>query len=341
MSSRNRQRRSSSSTRPCRARRGRSSNAWSSTSRARGTAPAGPHRLSARCACGRARASCCPCAPSIRSPASSVLGRCARPRRRGLRRCRPRARDEGAACDLRHGFLRLLRNHSKSPPAAAVSPPRFGAKRFCMTIARRTLLKTALSGATSLALGAPAFAQSAAEPFPKWVETFRAKARAKGISDATYTRVMGNLKPDESVFTAIRSQPEFNQQLWQYINRRVSDWRIQYGQERAREIAPLLARIEKDFGVERAVILGLWGIEFDLRRSAGEAVPFAAGVSRARGARLGRAAPPRLLGNRAHQCAAHRGKRLGHAQGHGRLMGGRDGPYAMDAGGLAQSRPRL
>lgn len=130
-----------------------------------------------------------------------------------------------------------------------------------MTVARRTLITTALSGAISLAFAARGFAQSAAEPFPKWVETFRAKARAKGISDATYTRVMGNLKPDESVFSAIRSQPEFNQQLWQYLNRRVSDWRIQYGQERAKEIAPLLARIEKDFGVERAVILGLWGIE--------------------------------------------------------------------------------
>ena len=130
-----------------------------------------------------------------------------------------------------------------------------------MKFARRYLLKTALAGAASLALGARGFAQSAAQPFPQWVETFRAKARAKGISDATYTRVMGNLKPDASVFSAIRSQPEFNQQLWQYINRRVSDWRVQAGQDRLREFGPLLARIEKDFGVERAVILGLWGIE--------------------------------------------------------------------------------
>src|SRR5947207_2020250 len=68
-------------------------------------------------------------------------------------------------------------------------------------------------------------------------------------------------KADNSVFTQIRSQPEFNQQLWQYINRRVSDWRIQAGQDRAKTYAPLLARIEKDFGVERGVILGLWGIE--------------------------------------------------------------------------------
>src|SRR5437016_4305681 len=129
-----------------------------------------------------------------------------------------------------------------------------------MEIARRHLLKGALSGGASLVFS-PAFAQTAAQPFAQWVVTFRARALAKGISDATYSRVMSGLKPDTTVFTEIRSQPEFNQQLWQYLNRRVSDWRIQTGQERARTYAPLLARIEKDFGVERGVILGLWGIE--------------------------------------------------------------------------------
>jgi membrane-bound lytic murein transglycosylase B len=130
-----------------------------------------------------------------------------------------------------------------------------------MKLARRHVLKSALTSAASLALGAPVFAQVAAQSFPEWVETFRARARAKGISDATYSRVMAGLKPDTFVFSAIRNQPEFNQQLWQYINRRVSDWRIQTGQDRLKEFGPLLARIEKDFGVERAVILGLWGVE--------------------------------------------------------------------------------
>jgi membrane-bound lytic murein transglycosylase B len=125
---------------------------------------------------------------------------------------------------------------------------------------RRHLLTAALSGTATLALGRTAFAQGA-QPFPQWVEQFRPRALAKGVSDATYTRVMGSLKPDTTVFSAIRNQPEFNQQLWQYINRRVSDWRIQTGQDRLKEYGPLLARIEKDFGVERAVILGLWGIE--------------------------------------------------------------------------------
>ena len=126
---------------------------------------------------------------------------------------------------------------------------------------RRALLASAASTAAALALPAAAFAQKPRMPFPQWVAAFRARALARGVSEATYTRVMDTVKPDMTVFTASRNQPEFNQQLWQYINRRVSDWRIIAGRERAREYAGLLSRIERDFGVERGVILGLWGIE--------------------------------------------------------------------------------
>jgi membrane-bound lytic murein transglycosylase B len=72
---------------------------------------------------------------------------------------------------------------------------------------------------------------------------------------------MGSIKPDTTVFELNRAQPEFTEQVWQYLNRRVSDWRITTGKEKAKEYAPLFARIEKDYGVERSVMLGLWGIE--------------------------------------------------------------------------------
>ena len=111
------------------------------------------------------------------------------------------------------------------------------------------------------ASSAPAWAQGSKSGFEQWVEAFRARARARGISDATYTRVMSNIKPDTAVFELNRSQPEFNEQVWQYLNRRVSDWRITTGKEKAQEYAPLFARIEKDYGVDRSVMLGLWGIE--------------------------------------------------------------------------------
>src|SRR5256885_1522036 len=126
---------------------------------------------------------------------------------------------------------------------------------------RRDVLTAVSSAAAALAWPAAAGAQSSRAPFPQWVAAFRARALARGVSAATYDRVMGSIKPDLSVFEQIRNQPEFNEELWQYLNRRVSDWRIINGRERAKEHADLLGRIEKDFGVEPAVILGLWGVE--------------------------------------------------------------------------------
>jgi len=74
-------------------------------------------------------------------------------------------------------------------------------------------------------------------------------------------KVMTNLQPDTSVYELDRKQPEFNEVLWQYLNRRVSDWRITTGKQFAKQYAPLFDRIEKDYGVERGTMLGLWGIE--------------------------------------------------------------------------------
>ena len=38
-------------------------------------------------------------------------------------------------------------------------------------------------------------------------------------------------------------------------------WRVMTGKERAKEYAGLLSRIEKDYGVDRYILLGLWGME--------------------------------------------------------------------------------
>src|ERR1700694_1529316 len=129
-----------------------------------------------------------------------------------------------------------------------------------LPLTRRRALR-ALACGSALLLPARALAQSTKEPFDQWVAAFRARASARGVSDATYTRVMRGLKPDTTVFEQLRTQPEFSEQLWQYLNRRVSDWRIVTGKEKAKEYAPLFARIENDYGVERSVMLGLGGID--------------------------------------------------------------------------------
>ena len=127
-------------------------------------------------------------------------------------------------------------------------------------LTRRSLLRAAALGAGAMIVQ-PLSALAAPAAFDQWRDQFRARAIAKGISDETYTRVMGRIEPDMSVFAKLRSQPEFNEQLWQYINRRVSDWRLAAGREALRKYDDLFTRIERDYGVERGTLLALWGVE--------------------------------------------------------------------------------
>ena len=76
--------------------------------------------------------------------------------------------------------------------------------------------------------------------FERWVITFRPKAIARGVSEATYMRAMSGVKPDTAVYALVARQDEFAEQLWQYLNRRVSDLRVRTGRERAQQYAPLL-----------------------------------------------------------------------------------------------------
>lgn len=125
-------------------------------------------------------------------------------------------------------------------------------------LSRRAML--ALAGALVLP-AAPTLAQSANQSFDAWLRDFRAKARARGISDEVYDRVTGGLKPDTSVYAKDRAQPEFREELWQYLNRRISEWRLVTGRAAAKQNAALLKRLNRDFGVEPDVLLGLWGME--------------------------------------------------------------------------------
>ncbi len=123
---------------------------------------------------------------------------------------------------------------------------------------RRAFILGAIGSTAYLGLSGRAFA---AAGFAAWVETFRPRAIRRGISEATYNRVMRGLTPDTSVYELQRAQPEFTEQMWQYINRRCSEWRVNTGKERIREYDALLKRIEHDYGVDRYALLGLWGME--------------------------------------------------------------------------------
>lgn len=128
-------------------------------------------------------------------------------------------------------------------------------------LTRRALVGSALAAVASSAFGGPAQAQQSSMSFERWVAAFRPRALARGVSEKTYAHVMDGVKPDTSVYALDKAQPEFTEELWQYINRRCSDHRVITGKARAQEHEALLGRIERDYGVDRYLMLGLWGME--------------------------------------------------------------------------------
>lgn len=124
--------------------------------------------------------------------------------------------------------------------------------------APRGLPRRSLLQAVSL-LVAPRLAH--ADSFAEWLSRIRPKALAKGVSPETFDRETGGLVPDLSVLDTVNRQAEFTEVLWQYLNRRVSQWRIDTGRERARQHGDLLARVERVYGVDRFVVLSIWGNE--------------------------------------------------------------------------------
>jgi lytic murein transglycosylase len=63
------------------------------------------------------------------------------------------------------------------------------------------------------------------------------------------------------VFENDKSQPETVQPIWRYLSQRVTEWKINTGRIRAQEHAPVFARIEQVYGVDRYHLCALWGME--------------------------------------------------------------------------------
>ena len=88
-------------------------------------------------------------------------------------------------------------------------------------------------------------------------------AQAKGISRATFDLAMSGVTPDNRVIAATKRQPEYGKPVGDYINAIASKAASPVGERKARQRAKLFDAVEKKFGVERWVLLALWGMETD------------------------------------------------------------------------------
>ena len=124
----------------------------------------------------------------------------------------------------------------------------------------------ALALAIALASVVPAPAQQQqTEPgnsgFAPFLKELWPDAEAKGISRATFDAAFGGQVPDPRVIALVHRQPEFRKPMGAYIGSMVSPANIATGRRKAAAWSQVLDAVEKKFGVERWIILAIWGLE--------------------------------------------------------------------------------
>lgn len=134
---------------------------------------------------------------------------------------------------------------------------------FLTSVRMRFSITAALLAAFAVFMFAPAGGALAADkPFPVWLKEFKAEARQKGISEKTLQVAMPDtMKPIARIIELDRKQPEGTTSFDDYLARIVNQARVEKGVTRLLTYPTLLGRVSEAYGVEREVIVALWGVE--------------------------------------------------------------------------------
>ena len=110
-------------------------------------------------------------------------------------------------------------------------------------------------------------AQQAAAPGPGAAEMapclahLRAQAVSRGVAGDAFDGWMAGVEPDASALELLDRQPEFTLQPWDYLGMLVDEKRIAEGRRKVSDLSAVLERIESAYGVDRHVLVALWGVE--------------------------------------------------------------------------------
>ncbi|APG48904.1 lytic murein transglycosylase [Phaeobacter porticola] len=106
--------------------------------------------------------------------------------------------------------------------------------------------------------------------FHAWIAAFRLRAQAEGLSRATLDQALADLEFDPDIVQRDGNQSEFVTPIWTYLERAVSDTRIENGQAALRDHEDVLNRVEARYGVDKEVVAAVWGMESNYGRFRGE-----------------------------------------------------------------------
>ena len=122
----------------------------------------------------------------------------------------------------------------------------------------------AIAGSCLLLASSPVSAASCGNDgrgFDAWLENFKGRARASGISQATIDRALSGVKYDTAVIRRDRSQKSFKLSFEEFYKRRVGSYLMSRARTQMKRHAGLFASIEKRYGVPKEILVSIWGLE--------------------------------------------------------------------------------
>jgi len=105
--------------------------------------------------------------------------------------------------------------------------------------------------------------RDAGATFKSFLAVLWPQAQARGVTRATFERAFAGVTPDSRVLAATQRQPEYGKPFGAYVGSFISPSRISTGIRHARQLSDVLAAVEKIYGVDRWVVLSIWGVEAD------------------------------------------------------------------------------
>ena len=108
------------------------------------------------------------------------------------------------------------------------------------------------------------------QDFDNWIKKFQSKAIKSGISKKVVYDIMSNAKFLPKVIEYDRYQPEFYEDTFTYIKKRSSNRKLKAGVKLYNQEKNIIEKIEKDFQVEKELLLALMGIETNFGKYLGK-----------------------------------------------------------------------
>ena len=126
----------------------------------------------------------------------------------------------------------------------------------------RSLLSCLQVLATAFCLcAAPAAMAQSNEDFQIFLQKIKQQGLSRGLKPASLERSLEGVTLDNSVIALTQKQSEFTKPIWSYLNDGLGGGRIDKGKALLAQYKNLLDQVEKRYGVDRGVILGIWGME--------------------------------------------------------------------------------